>query len=162
MVQIDRRKCLPKPLTFLADRAILLGLGRSVQPTLNGAHLEGPPISERAPEATKAAVIVHGISSGPQPLTPPHVVPRSKVSSGKIHERGSTVRRASATRRLCRPAIQFAKGKRSSPDPGRGHRTGAGTKPERDAAGRAGPAHQSRRTRQVALPLSTRIQEPLF
>ena len=49
MVEINRQKCLPDPLTFFADRPILRGLGGSVEPTGDGAHLEGPPIREDAP-----------------------------------------------------------------------------------------------------------------
>jgi hypothetical protein len=32
MIEINRRKCLPKPLTFFADRTMLRGLGCSVEP----------------------------------------------------------------------------------------------------------------------------------
>ncbi len=58
MVQIDRRKCLPKPLAFFPDCAILGGLGCSVQPALDGADLKGPPIGECAP-GTKDYAVVH-------------------------------------------------------------------------------------------------------
>jgi hypothetical protein len=58
MVEIDPWKCLPDPLTFLADGTILGRLGCSVQPTLDGAHLEQPPIREGAPQA-KEATLVH-------------------------------------------------------------------------------------------------------
>jgi hypothetical protein len=49
MIEIDRWKRLPESLTFLADRAIFRGLGGSVEPALDGAYLEGPPVSEGAP-----------------------------------------------------------------------------------------------------------------
>jgi len=57
MVEIDRRKCLPDPLTFFADRAILGRLGCSVEPTLDSAHLERPPIREGMPEPKEKAVV---------------------------------------------------------------------------------------------------------
>ena len=57
VVEIDPRKCLPDPLTFLADGAILRGLGRSVEPTFDGAHVERPPIREGVPEAKEKAIV---------------------------------------------------------------------------------------------------------
>jgi hypothetical protein len=58
MVEVYPRKCLPKPLTFLADRPIVRGLGRSVEPPFDGAHLEGPPISNPTEKAVQAGI--HG------------------------------------------------------------------------------------------------------
>jgi hypothetical protein len=55
MIEIDRRKRLPEPLTFLADRSIFRDLGCPVEPTLYGAHLKGPPIREGAQEAEETA-----------------------------------------------------------------------------------------------------------
>jgi hypothetical protein len=62
MVKINPRERLPDPLTLQADRAIFGRLGRSVEPTLDSPHLEGPPIAGTATEATEAAeaVVVHG------------------------------------------------------------------------------------------------------
>jgi hypothetical protein len=57
IVEIDPWKCPPDPLAFLADSAILRGLGCSVQPAFDGAHLEGPPIREGVPEAKEQAVV---------------------------------------------------------------------------------------------------------
>src|SRR6266851_8459531 len=68
MIEIDRRKCPPHPLAFLADRALFRGLGRSIEPPDDGAHLERPPIRESAPETMKQAV-VHGGKIASPPFT---------------------------------------------------------------------------------------------
>jgi len=57
MVEIDRRKCLPDPLTFLTDSTILGRLGCSVEPPDDGPHLKRPPIREGVPEAKEQAVV---------------------------------------------------------------------------------------------------------
>jgi hypothetical protein len=46
MIKVDPRKCFSDPLALEADRAILWGLGRAVEPDRDGAHLEGPPIGD--------------------------------------------------------------------------------------------------------------------
>jgi hypothetical protein len=57
MVEINRRKCLPDPLTFLTDSTILGRLGCSVEPPDDGPHLKRPPIREGVPEAKEQAVV---------------------------------------------------------------------------------------------------------
>jgi len=57
MVEIDPWKCLPEPLALFEDRAILGRLGCSVEPTLDSAHLERPPIREGMPEPKEKAVV---------------------------------------------------------------------------------------------------------
>ena len=45
VVEIDPRKCPPDPLAFFANRAIFRGLGGSVEPALDSAHMEGMRLS---------------------------------------------------------------------------------------------------------------------